>query len=431
MDKDPDFLLKKLNKIRGLKSDKIDLGLSRVEELLKELDSPHKKIPPVIHVAGTNGKGSVIAMIRAILEESGYTVHVYTSPHLVSYCERIRVSGKIIEPDYFSHLIDLIFQTNSFKKVTFFEFITVLAFVAFSQNTADFVLLETGLGGRLDATNVIDKPLMTIITQIGIDHQKFLGEKITQIAYEKAGILKKNVTCVTANQDIEALMVIESVSKKLDLSLFYPDRDWTLVKGSKGYVYNDQNRSFTLPEPSLSGSHQINNMGLSVAAVSYLNLCKDQETLRRALLSVEWPGRCQKISGGPICDLLNDNWELWVDGGHNLDAAKALSRWMNDYPYVYIFIFGIGISKDASGFLSSLSKHSNIIRTVGLKDGSHSFKPKELAELAFEKGFEDSAAKESVYEAAESLLPLMENNKGRIVICGSLYLAGEVLENHF
>ncbi|MEE2704926.1 MAG: folylpolyglutamate synthase/dihydrofolate synthase family protein [Pseudomonadota bacterium] len=431
MDKDPDFLIKKLDKIRGLNKSGIDLGLSRVESLLKELGDPHKKIPPVIHVAGTNGKGSVIAMLRSILEELDFTTHVFTSPHLVSYCERIRISGEIIKPDYFSDLIDIISQKNSSEAVTFFEFITVLAFLAFSKNPADFVLLETGLGGRLDATNVIEKPLITIITKIGIDHQKFLGEKIAEIAYEKAGIMKKNVTCLTAKQEKEALMVIEQVSKKLDLSLIYPDKDWSIIRDVKGYIYSDHKRILTLPEPSLPGSHQIDNMGVSVAAISYLNLYKDEKSLSKALLSVEWPGRCQKIYGGPIYDLLNDNWELWLDGGHNLDAAKALSKWMEDYPYQNILIFGIGITKDASGFLSIISRHANIIRTVSFKDGSYSFKPEELAKLALEKGFTNSEAKDSVYEAAKSLIPLMDNKKGRIIVCGSLYLVGEVLEKHF
>ena len=431
MDKDPDFLFFQLNEIKGLNSEFIDLGLSRISSLLEKLNNPHKKIAPTIHVAGTNGKGSVVAMIRAILESYGYKIHVYTSPHLVSYTERIRISGKNIDPHYFSSLIKFIQIKNNSDSITFFEFITALAFLAFSENEADFVLLETGLGGRLDATNVIENPYMTIITQVDFDHEKFLGNKISSIASEKAGILKEDSPCILAKQRVTAFQAIEDIAKKINVPLFYQNRDWYIEKNSYDEViFSDNNTTLNLSEPSLNGPHQIDNMGIALASISKMDLDIKQNNIINGLSKVNWPGRCQRIYRGPLVDLLVNDLELWLDGGHNPAAAYALGKWMETYSSDYILICGIGVTKDAKKYLSVLSQYSSIIRTVSFRDNQSCFSSHDLGEIAKSVGFSDVEAKSNLAEAICSILPKVKNKKSRILICGSLYLAGEVLENH-
>ncbi|PHS77782.1 MAG: bifunctional folylpolyglutamate synthase/dihydrofolate synthase, partial [Rhodospirillaceae bacterium] len=326
-----DSILERLN---ALHPKSIDLVLDRVVRLLGALDNPHHKLPPVVHVAGTNGKGSTIAFLRAFCEAAGLRVHVYTSPHLVRFNERIRVAGKLITDDALDAILKECEAANQGQPITFFEITTAAAFLAFSRTDADIVLLETGLGGRLDATNVIERPRLTCITPVSLDHQHYLGNDVKTIMGEKAGILKSGVPCIAAKQGSKILQkVLEKAASAARAPLLCEGKVWFSRvsggrRGTPAMIYTNGGEDRTFPMPRLAGQHQVRNASLAIACVEALapDFEISDAAIALGLNTVQWPGRLQHITQGPLADMLDDGFELWLDGGHNKAAAEMLAQ---------------------------------------------------------------------------------------------------------
>jgi dihydrofolate synthase / folylpolyglutamate synthase len=410
----------------------IDLGLDRIERLLAEIGSPHKKLPPVVHVAGTNGKGSLVAYLRAMSEAAGYRAHVYTSPHLVRFNERIRVAGRLIEDDELDAILTECEEVNAGKPITFFEITTVAAFLAFARHPADLAILEVGMGGRRDTTNVVD-PTLSAITPIGYDHTGFLGDKLESIAAEKAGILKHAVPAVIGRQREVSAKVIATEAARLAVPLFRMGRDWQMTPTAAGFRYESDQLSLDLPRPTLVGAHQLDNAATAVACVERLRTAQlgiDDGAVRKGLLSVEWPARLQKLTRGPLPESLPPGCELWLDGGHNEDCGLALARmaidWAKEPAALPLYlVFGMLTTKDASGFLRPLARHAQAARAVPFPEGHSAYTPQEACAKAAEVGL-DCAPANDIGAALEDLLATQPAPM-RILICGSLYLAGSVL----
>ena len=410
----------------------IDLGLDRIERLLAEMGSPHKKLPPVVHVAGTNGKGSLVAYLRAMSEAAGYRAHVYTSPHLVRFNERIRVAGRLIEDGELEAILTECEEVNAGKPITFFEITTVAAFVAFARTPADIAILEVGMGGRRDTTNVVD-PTLCAITPIGFDHTGFLGDKLEGIAAEKAGILKHAVPAVIGRQREVSLQVIAQQAAKLAVPLFRMGREWQMTPTASGFRYDSDQLSLDFPAPALVGAHQLDNAATAVACVERLRTAQfriDDSAIRKGLQSVDWPARLQKLTRGPLPEALPPGCELWLDGGHNEDCGLALARMASDWarepaPLPLYLIFGMLTTKDASGFLRPLARHAKAARAVPFPEGHSAYTPQEACAKAAEVGL-DCAPANDIGAALEDLLATQPAPM-RILICGSLYLAGAVL----
>lgn len=429
-----DVVLARLKRLHPLL---IDLSLGRIERLLEKLGSPHLALPPVVHIAGTNGKGSVTAMLRAIAEAAGLRVHVYTSPHLVRFNERIVLAGAASErsaPIADHRLVELlerVEQLNGGDEITFFEITTAAAFLAFAETPADVVLLEVGLGGRLDSTNVIRRPRLTIITPVAMDHADKLGDTIAKIAAEKAGIMKPGVTCVVARQDDEAAPVIEAHARRVGANLVVWGQDYEAFEQRGRLVFQEAERLVDLPLPALIGSHQIGNAGVAVAAaLDLVDLGIDERAIEEGLRRVEWPARMQRLSAGPLAAMLRPGSELWLDGGHNPSGAAAIADTLAGLeeraPKPLVLIMGLMGQKDARGVLANFRGLARAIVTVPIP-GAHErpFTPDALADLAREMGFEATVAP----DVATALRDVEGADDGakRIMICGSLYLAGHVL----
>ena len=319
---DSDFIL---NRMLSLHPKVIDLTLDRVWRLLDALGNPQNKLPKVIHIAGTNGKGSTLSMIRAGLNEIGLKTHAYTSPHLVRFHERIQLNDNFIAEKKLAEILDECYSANRGKPITFFEITTCAAILAMSRNHADYVLLEVGLGGRLDATNVVANPELTIITPVSLDHQQFLGNTIKKISSEKAGIIKPFCPVVIGKQDKSAFrVIIEKASEKKAPILSY-DLQWRIREVSDGILYKDENTTMNLPKPNLLGKHQIQNAGMAIAALNQLT--EKYEAFKSAVFKAKWPARMQKLSNGPIVDALGHS-NVWLDGGHNPAAGEALANYL-------------------------------------------------------------------------------------------------------
>jgi len=410
----------------------IDLGLERIERLLKALGSPEKKLPPIVHVAGTNGKGSLVAYLRAMAEAAGYRVHVYTSPHLVRFNERIRVAGRIIEDGALDEILTECEEANGEQPITFFEITTVAAYLAFARVPADLAIVEVGMGGRYDATNVI-QPALSAITPIGYDHTGFLGDKLEGIAGEKAGILKRAVPGVIGRQRELSAEVIAAEADKLAAPLFRMDREWRVTPTASGFCYESDLLNLDLPAPALAGAHQIDNAATAVACIERLRAARfqiDDKAIRKGLGSVEWPARLQKLSRGPLVEQLPPGCELWLDGGHNEDCGLALARMASDWakepaPLPLYLVFGMLTTKDASGFLRPLARHATAARAVPFPAGHSAYTPEQACAKAADVGLE-CAPSNDIGAALEDLL-VTQPAPMRILICGSLYLAGEVL----
>ena len=412
----------------------IDLSLGRVMELLEKLGNPQNHLPPVVHVAGTNAKGSVIAYMRAALEAGGYGVHVHISPHLVRFNERIRLSGNLITEIALSELLEGCERINADKPITFFEITTCAAFVAFASEPADVVLLETGLGGRLDATNVIRQPAVTVLTPISLDHQQYLGDTLSQIGREKAGILKPGTPCVVASQPNEAMQSIIATAQDLGVALYRQEEDWSVHQDGDQLVYDNPRGRTALPLPNLIGPHQLNNAGIALAALDRLAACKTSQAARRSgLLGAEWPGRMQRLVKGPLLNQLPSGWEIWVDGGHNEAAAEAIvgqiQVWQKENTSMPLYaIFGMLNSKNPEIFLRPLKTHVESIRCLAIPGEENAIKPNDLLLVAQNIGI--SAIKSDTVEKATVDLVACSQRPARILICGSLYLVGTVLANH-
>lgn len=422
----PDAVLERL---LALHPKIIDLSLDRVWRLLAQLGHPERALPPVIHVAGTNGKGSTVAFLRAMTEAAGRTAHVYTSPHLVRFRERIRLAGALMGEDALTDLLEEVERVNGAEAITFFEVTTCAAFLAYARTPADVLLLETGLGGRLDATNVVERPAATVLTPIDLDHQKFLGDTIAAIAGEKARIMRPGVPCVVARQPAEALAVIETVAAELGAPLLVEDRDWSVARLPDDRLrFTMAGREILCPPPGLAGPHQYANAGAALAAALAAGLDLPEAALADGVARAEWPARLQRLRRGPLVDLLPAGWELWLDGGHNPSAgrvlAEAVARW-DDRPLYAVC--GMMADKDAAGFLGPLLPHLGALRAVAIP-GEENGKPAAdlLASLPAPQA--DAAEAAGVAEAVSDLAA--HPGPAQVLICGSLYLAGSVLADN-
>jgi dihydrofolate synthase/folylpolyglutamate synthase len=401
-----------------------NLGLERILTLLKRLGSPHLALPPTIHVAGTNGKGSTIAMLRAMLEAEGKKVHVYTSPHLIRFNERIVLAGCEIKDQY---LIDLVerCRKEGVDGVTTFELTTAAAFIAFAEVKADYLLLETGLGGRLDATNVIQNPILTLITSLSIDHTEHLGNSIEGIAYEKAGILKTGCPLITTIHPFKAQEVISTQAQTLNCLTLQQEKEWKVLESRDSLKFKWKEDFFTFPLPTLLGQHQIQNSGLALAASFYLGL--SPSSLATGLQKAFWPGRLQKLPSV-------EGVEMWLDGAHNPGGAQAiltaLKRWQEKNRLPLYLIVGMIASKDHEAFLKVFCSHIEKIFIVPLESDYQHLDPYVLLKIA--RKFEFSVALAENLTAAVKQIYSQEVKKPcRVLICGSLYLVGEVLKNEF
>lgn len=419
-----------LDRLMGLHPKLIDLSLDRIERLLYRLGNPHHNLPPVVHVAGTNGKGSTIAFMRACLKAAGYRVHVYTSPHLARFNERIELAGETIADEVLVPILEECEAANHEDPITFFEITTVAAFLAFSRHEADIVLLETGLGGRLDATNLITKPALTVITPISIDHQQFLGDTLAEIAAEKAGILKLGVTGVAAEQSAAAAKVIEQQAEAIGAPLLRGGIDFKFNAGADPFTVTVGGKEIVLPQPALPGSHQHQNAALAIAGLKQLKAFTiDDAALAQGLQTVQWPARLQHLSQGPLIDAVPCDWELWLDGGHNPAAGQAIAdhcqRW-NDKP-LYL-VFGMLDSKDPVPFLTPLKSYTKNLCALAIPGEEASLSAAEVDAIAKDIGF--SATPVLSVAAALDHIVEHETKPSRILICGSLYLAGTVLKDN-
>lgn len=396
--------------------------------MLAALDHPETRLPPVVHVAGTNGKGSTIACMRAMLEAAGIRVHVYTSPHLVDFAERIRLAGVLIDD---ARLMDLLLEveaTNAEAPITFFEATTAAALLAFARTPADVLLLETGLGGRVDATNIVARPRLTAITPVSYDHEAFLGDTLTSIATEKAGILKPGVTAVITAQPDEAAAAIAARAAAVGAEPYRRGDGWVLTPGAGGFRYRGRRWSLDLPLPALVGPHQIDNAGQAVACVEMLTeFDVPAAAIRDGLAAVEWPARLQRLTEGPLVDILPPPHTLWLDGGHNPAAGQALAAAMRglDDGRPLQLIAGMLNTKDPARFLAPLAPLTTQLHTVAVPGQEASLGADEIAAAADRAGIPAMPATgvDAALEAIRRTAPA----PARVLICGSLYLAGSVL----
>jgi dihydrofolate synthase/folylpolyglutamate synthase len=400
----------------------IDLTLDRMWRILDALDHPERRLPPVIHIAGTNGKGSTLAMIRAGLEGAGHDVHAYTSPHLVRFHERIRLAGDLIEEPRLSEILDRCLAANGPEPITYFEITTAAAFLAFAQEPADFALLEVGLGGRLDATNVVEKPRLTIITPVDMDHQQFLGDTMAEIAGEKAGIIKRGVPVIVGRQDEAALEVIETRAARLGAPVLAHGQHWHVWEERGRLVFQDETGLLDLPLPSLPGRHQIENAGIALAALRALG--QPEDACEAAMRDVNWPARMQRLRRGPLIDAAPDA-EFWLDGGHNPHAARAIAaliRGLPDRPTH--LVCGMLNTKDVAGYMAPFAGIADRLWAISVPGQTSTLPASETAAKARSAGIEAVEAPD-VADAVRKIT--RDTPDARIVICGSLYLAGEIL----
>lgn len=409
----------------------IDLVLDRVVQLLARVGHPERHLPPVVHVAGTNGKGSVIAYLRAMLEAADRRVHVYTSPHLVRFHERIRLAGQLIsEPDLLA-LLEECEAANGGRPITFFEITTVAAFMAFARTPADMLLLEVGLGGEFDATNVIDRPRVSVLTPISYDHMQHLGSTLTEIAKAKAGILKAGRPAVVGPQPAEALAVFESRAAELGCPLHRHGKEWEVRREGDRFTFSDDRGTSEWPLPALLGAHQVENAGIALATLRFLEMPIGQEAAARGLRTVDWPARLQRLARGPLVEALPDGWEVWLDGAHNEAGGQVLAQqveaWRRERPDLPVrLVFGMLSTHDAEGFLRPLAGKAEGLRAVAI-GGAHQTLPGDAAaDAARRAGFPDAAPAADPVAAARSLAAA-DPRPARLLVCGSLYLAGEVL----
>ncbi|WP_283177156.1 folylpolyglutamate synthase/dihydrofolate synthase family protein [Gemmobacter sp. 24YEA27] len=403
----------------------IDLTLDRVHRLLAALGHPERNLPPVIHLAGTNGKGSTQAMIRAGLEASGAKVHAYTSPHLARFHERIRLAGELISEPALMALLDECIAANGGEPITFFEITTVAAMLAFSRVPADFTLLEVGLGGRLDATNVVDQPRLSIITPVSIDHQQYLGETLPEIAGEKAGIIKRGVPVVVGPQEEAGLAVIEAKAARLGAPVFAFGQHWQIAEERGRMVYQDENGLLDLPLPNLPGPHQIQNAGAAIAALRHLG--RDEAACEAAVTRAIWPARMQRLTQGPLAASA-PGIELWLDGGHNPAGGDAVAATLARMPARDTYaICGMLNTKDVTGYMRPLAPALRRLIAVEIPGEPNTLPATATRDAAATAGI-PAAVAGSVQAALDEISAGAP--EARVLICGSLYLAGQILKEN-
>ena len=401
----------------------IDLTLDRLTRLLAALGNPERALPPVIHIAGTNGKGSTQAMIRAGLEAEGLRVHAYTSPHLARFHERIRLAGELISEPALMALLDECEAANGGENITFFEITTAAALLAFARTPADFTLLEVGLGGRLDATNVTSAPALTILTPISIDHTQYLGETLPEIAGEKAGIMKRGRPCVVGPQEEAALEVIEARAARLGCPLYVHGQHWHAYEERNRLIFQDENGLMDLPLPALPGPHQIQNAGAAIAALRVLGRGEPEAAVTNAV----WPARMQRLRQGPLVSAAGAA-ELWLDGGHNPAGGIAVAATLARMPAKPThLICGMLNTKDVTGYMEPLTKVAQSLTAVAIPGEAATLSAEETAAAATQAGFPATTATDTLAAVRD----LATRHPGaRLLICGSLYLAGQVLKDN-
>lgn len=424
-----------LAELKGLHPRLIDLSLGRIEALLAKLGHPERRLPPVIHVAGTNGKGSVAAFLKAMLLAAGIRVHAYTSPHLVRFHERIDLAGAdgrahpIGETELVDRLLD-VQRVNAGAQITFFEITTAAALLAFAEHPADVLILEVGLGGRLDATNVVARPALGVITPISIDHADKLGGTLAEIAREKAGILKPFAPAVVSQQPLEVLEVLKSRARELAAPLTVWGEDYEAFEQRGRLVFQSAERLLDLPPPVLLGQHQIANAGTAVAAaLHFKSRGLTVAAIERGLVEARWPARMQRLDNGVLSRLLAPGSELWLDGGHNAAGGQAIAQTLAELeeraPKPVGLVIGMLEQKDAGGFLEHFSGLVRRAVTVPIPGSETAFDPVVLATIARSAGLDAQPAPDM--ETAIRRLQELEGRPLRILVCGSLYLAGQVL----
>ena len=420
-----------LKRLELLHPKKIDLSLNRLRNLLRKLGNPHLKLPPVIHVAGTNGKGSVISYLRSIYEKNGLNIHTYTSPHLIKFNERIRVNSSLVNNKYLSSLLEECEDKNNGQSITFFEITTAAAFLAFSRIDSDLVLLETGLGGRYDATNIIQNSLCSIITPISMDHMNFLGTDLLKIASEKIGILKKKSIIVLSKQKNSVRQLIRNEVKKKQAILFEEGINWKIVKVLKNsFLLNFCGNDFEFERPSLHGYHQIENLSTALASILAIKKFKLQmKKINLGVKSTIWPGRLQNLNNGKLKKIIGKNFDIWLDGGHNIHASEILfteiDKWKKSK---IILILGMVSGKDPVKFLKKIVDKISLLILLPINDHQyiHPYKIKESLNKSL-KDFKEIETCVNINEALKLINARFK--KGKVLICGSLYLAGQVLKD--
>ena len=422
-----DLILERMLALHPLK---IDLSLGRLENLLALLGDPQLHLPPVIHVAGTNGKGSTVAFMRAVLEAAGRRVHVYTSPHLVRFHERIRLAGDLVDEARLTAALQDCERVNAGAPITLFEMTTAVAFKLFSETPADVLLLEVGLGGRFDATNVIAHPALCVITPVSIDHPEFLGSTLAGIAFEKAGIIKPRVPVVVAAQEDEARAVIERQAEKLRAPIVIGAQDFTGREEHGRLVYQDEAGLLDLPLPRLAGRHQIQNAATAIAALRQFDSALPNAAFEAGMQSVDWPARLQRLTLGPLVAHAPQGAEVWLDGGHNIAGGRVLGEAMADLearaPRPLVIICGTLKTKDTTGFLSAFRGLGRLVFAVPIP-GEHAGRPpREVADAAVSAGLKAECAT-SIADALARIAAMAWDRPPRILIAGSLYLAGQAL----
>jgi dihydrofolate synthase / folylpolyglutamate synthase len=422
-------------RLSALHPQRIDLGLERMHRLLERLDHPERKLPPVVHVAGTNGKGSTIAYLRAFLEAAGLRVHVYTSPALVRINECFRLGrrggGSLVGDDELRGALQDCERANAGAPITIFEVETAAAFWLFAQHPADVVLLEVGLGGRLDATNVIDAPLASVIAPVSVDHTDFLGDTLGAIAAEKAGIIKRYASVICAEQAPEAMAVIEQQARRMHAPLYAAGESWHVNVERGRLVYQDDRGLMDLAAPKLFGRHQFDNAGLAIATLRAQNSFKiEPAAFEAGIVSAEWPARMQRLTSGALLEQAPAACEIWLDGGHNAEggrvAAAALGDLEERVSRPLVVIAGMMANKDASAFLANFAGLTRHIIAVQIPDRDGAMPPDRLADAARALGMRVETSS-GVEAALRSLTRLAYEVPPRILITGSLYLAGHVL----
>ncbi|WP_291298912.1 folylpolyglutamate synthase/dihydrofolate synthase family protein [Elioraea sp.] len=405
----------------------IDLSLGRLERLLARLGHPERRLPPVLHVAGTNGKGSTCAFARAIAEAAGLRTHVYTSPHLVTFHERIRLASHLVTDAALTDALQRAETANGEDPITVFEITTAAALLLFAEAPADLLVLEVGLGGRLDATNVVARPAATAITHVAMDHMDFLGNTLAAIAFEKAGIIKPGVPCATGRQEPAAMAVIAEASRSAGASLLARDEAWTIAPAGAGLRYKDGAGVLDLPLPALPGAHQHDNAGIAIAALRAMGDARiTADAVARGLATAVWPARLQRLVAGPLVSPLPEGWELWLDGGHNADAGQMIGAHLAaDASAPWHVIVGMKSGKGTEGFLAPIIPHAASLWAVAEPD-QHLAQPPE-AIIAASGGIARIGPRVADAVAA---IAAAGGPPARILICGSLYLAGVVLREN-
>ena len=424
-----------INELMAIHPKGYDLSLGRISDLLEKLDNPQDRLPPVIHVAGTNGKGSTIALCRAALEAAGRIVHVHTSPHLVNYHERYRLGakggGRFVSDATLSEALERVRDANDATPITVFEILTAVTFLLFSEHPADVALIEVGLGGKYDATNVLSAPRICVVTPVSIDHQSFLGYEVEKIAAEKAGIIKQGIPVVIAEQDDAPREVLVQRAAEVLAPAIVGGQDFSFHIEHGRYVYQDENGLLDLPLPHLDGDHQLVNAATAIATLRYGGFGVPDSAIEQGLRNVRWPGRLQRLKSGRLLDRVGNDVEMWIDGGHNPDAGRVISAFFQEIqsrdPRPTFLIFGMLTSKDPQGFFKEFAGLARHVYTVPLSTSDAGYDPHILAAMASELGAPATAVT-GIEAALDAIADLATGDTPpRILICGSLYLVGEAL----